>query len=259
MNKTRMNEGALEAKKLLDELGCHSPGDMSMEEIAWSCGLMVTTKDMDGSEGRILMNKDSAIISLNSTIRYQPKINYILAHEIGHARMHRELEFFADTDVSLAEWLACGQHETSANQFAAELLMPSDPFSRKVKSKKLSLQLIDEVSAYFGASKTATFLRYRDLGDFPVMIIFIEHGIIKWKSHSLDFPFKWISLKSKVPVFSVAGDYYHKGNVETKPVKIDVLEWFPEDFTALKQPTQKLWEQCFPSGKDDIVTCIWTS
>lgn len=253
-----MNNAALRAKDLLDALGYTTPKDMSMEEIGWACDLIVTRKEMDGSEGRILMNKDSGIITINSTIGYQPKINYIVAHEIGHARLHRNIAFFSDSDKTLAEWYANGNQEKEANDFACELLMPTYLFKDRVKRKKLDLNLIERTADYFGASKTATFLRYRDLGDYPVMVIFIENGLIKWKSPSEDFPFKWLTYGIPVPPYTVAGDYYYKGREESKPEKVDAIEWFPEDFNAQKNEKQKLWEQCFPATQNSIVTCLWT-
>ena len=254
-----MNNPALSARELLDSLGWTRPEDMSMEEIAWACGAIVKRKKMDGSEGRVLMNADAAVITVNAKIDYQPKINYIIAHEIGHACLHRnKFPLFADTDRTLAEWYANGDHESEANAFASELLMPAELFTRKVKRKKLELSLIENVASYFGASKTAAFLRYRELGDYPIMIVFIEHGLIKWKTCSHDFPFKWLPLHSKVPAWTVAGDYFNRGVKDQKPEKVDAIEWFPEDFNIRGNETQKLWEQCFPVSQDGILSCIWT-
>ncbi len=247
------------AISLLNDIGWTEPSDMSMEDIAWSCGLIVRFKEMDGSQGRILMSKDEAIITINNAITYQPKINYIIAHEIGHAQLHRHLFLFNDSDKTLSEWYAQGPHEKEANVFAAELLLPGDLFVRKVKNKKLELTLIEEVAAYFGASKTATFLRYKDLGQYPVMVIFVEDGIIKWKSHSHDFPYKWLIIGSKLPAYTVAGDYYYRQVEEKKPAKVDAIEWFPEDYACQKAEKAKLWEQCFPSTPNSIVTCLWTA
>ncbi len=252
-----MSSAALSAKTLLAEIGWSEPKDMTMEEIAWACGLIVTRKEMDGCEGRILTNKDSGIITINSNITYQPKVNYILAHEIGHSKLHREISFFSDNQKTLADWYSKGSHELEANQFAAELLLPTENFLARVNKRNLSVQLIEDVASYFGASKTATFLRYRDLGDFPLMVVFIEKGLVKWKTSSSDFPFQWLPLQSKLPECSVAGDYYYK-NVEAKsPEKINAIDWFPDDYRAQKDESQKLWEQCFPASKDSIVTCLW--
>jgi hypothetical protein len=254
-----MHNATISAVSLLNELGWSEPSDMSMEEIAWSCGLIVRFREMDGSQGRIIMSTDEAIITINSAITYQPKINYIIAHEIGHAKLHRQLLLFNDSERTLSDWYAQGRHEKEANGFASELLMPENLFKRKVKNKPLALPLIEEVANFFGASKTATFLRYRELGDFPVMIIFIEDGIIKWKTCSEDFPFKWLPLGSKLPPFTVAGDYFYKQVEEKRPAKVDAIEWFPEDYSCQKNSRTTLWEQCFPSTLDSIVTCLWTA
>jgi len=247
------------AVTLLNELGWREPSDMSMEEIAWSLGLLVRLKELDGSQGRILMNKDDGIITINSSITYQPKINYIIAHEIGHAQLHRHLALFNDNDKTLSEWYIQGPHEKQANTFAAELLMPADLFIRKAKNKKLSLPLIEEIACYFGASKTATYLRYKDMGLSPIMIVFIEDGIIKWKSCSQEFPYQWLPCGNKLPAYTVAGDYYYRQVEENKPAKVNAIEWFPEDYICQRAENPKLWEQCFPSTQNSIVTCLWVA
>lgn len=256
-----MNNSARRAQQLLNSLGYSQPSDLTIEEIAFACGFMVQYQQMDGSEGRIMMTDRDVLITVNSSISYQPKINYILSHEIGHGILHKGIvPSFKDNQKTLSEWYTNGMHETEANQFAAELLMPTDLFLKKIKNKKLSLSLIEEIAGYFGASKTATFLRYRDLGSFPVMIIFIEDGVIKWKSCSDDFPFKWIPYQSKLPALTVAGDYYYHKVKEDKPVKVDAIEWFPEDKYLLEGNEQtKLWEQCFPISSDAMLTCLWAA
>jgi Zn-dependent peptidase ImmA (M78 family) len=247
------------AISLLNKIGWREPADMLMEDIAWSYGLIVQFKEMDGSQGRILMTKDNGIITINSAISYQPKINFIIAHEIGHGQLHRHLAFFNDNDRTLSDWYINGPQEKEANVFAAKLLMPGDLFTKKVKNKKLSLPLIEEVAEYFGASKMATFLRYKDLGSFPVMVIFIENGIIKWKSNSDDFPYKWLTIGNKLPAYTVAGDYYYKKIEEKKPAKVTAIEWFPEDYACLKTENATLWEQCFPVNSNSLLSCLWTS
>lgn len=258
MIHTTSRKPASNADQLLEELGRPSPQDMSMEDIAWACGLIVRKAPMDGCEGRIIMDDHSGIITINESIDYQPKINYIIAHEIGHSRLHRGLRFFADTNKTLQEWYARGAHEYEANCFAAELLMPTVPFKKLVLKKNLSLQLVEQLSAYFGASKTAIYLRYRDLGEFPVMIVFIENGHIKWKTESADFPFKWLPYGSPVPPLSVAGDYFHNGVTESRPVKVAASEWFPDNYGVQRGEDRQLWEQCFPATRTSILTCLWT-
>jgi Zn-dependent peptidase ImmA (M78 family) len=254
-----MDNPVQSAISLLNRIGWKEPGDMSMEDIAWSCGLIVKYKEMDRSQGRIIMSQDEGIITVNSTISYLPKVNFILAHEIGHGQLHRHLLFFHDDNSTLSEWYENGPQEKEANTFAAELLMPSELFIKKVKNKKLDVSLIDEVAHYFGASKVATFLKYKDFGSFPVMVVFVEDGIIKWKSCSADFPYKWLTLGSRLPAYTVAGDYYYNQIEESKPTKVDAIEWFPEDFACQRDGNTKVWEQCFPTTSRSLFTCIWTA
>jgi Zn-dependent peptidase ImmA (M78 family) len=256
---TPTSDPARVAIALLNRMGWTEPSDMSMEDIAWSNGLIVKFARMDGSQGRILMSQKEGIITINESINYQPKINFIIAHEIGHAELHRRVSLFNDNEHTLNEWYATGSQEKEANLFATELLMPTDLFSRKVKRRKLELPLIEDVAEYFGASKTAAFLRYRDLGEYPVMIIFIEDGVIKWKSFSDDFPYKWLEYGSKVPAFTVAGDFLYRQVEEKRPVKVDAMEWFPDDYVCQKAEKPKLWEQCFPASSNSILTCLWTA
>lgn len=255
-----MTNAARAARDLLLSLGWSRPGDLSMEEIAWACGLMVTRKPMDGCEGRIVMSRDGGIISINSAIDFQPKINYILAHETGHSRIHAGIQpLFADNYRSLAEWYAKGPQEKEANEFATELLMPSEAYSKRVKGQRPSADVIGDTASYFGASRAATFLRYRDLGEFPVMVILVEKGVIKWKSPSTDFPFQWLTLGNSVPAFTVAGDYFYRNSKAAVPEKVYAIDWFPEDFRAQRNPKQQLWEQCSRFSDDAIVSCIWTT
>ncbi|WP_276483770.1 ImmA/IrrE family metallo-endopeptidase [Paraflavitalea pollutisoli] len=254
-----MSRPSREAQLLLDELGWSTPGDLTIEEMAYACGLMVQRKDMEGSDGHILMNGNMGIVNVKAAINYQPKINYVIAHEIGHARLHKHLSFFTDNKLTLNEWYAKGTHEKEANEFAAELLMPETLFKKKVSKEKLSVKLIENVAAYFGTSKTATFLRYREHGEYPVMVVFIENGVIKWKQHSNDFPYKWLPTGTPLPSYTVAGDHHYRGVIEPTPEKVHAIEWFPEDYTAQREPNRKLWEQCFPVGEKSLVTCIWTA
>lgn len=252
-----MNKPVQEALALLHRIGWSQPSDMSVEEIAWSCGLIVKFKEMDGSQGRILMNDREGIIAINRDITFQPKINYIISHEIGHAHMHRNSQLFSDNDRTLSEWYSSGPQEAEANRFAAELLMPHVLFRSQVAGRKLELSLIAGVAEYFGASKTATFLRYAELGDFPIMVIFIENGIIKWKRPSSDFPYQWMENGTALPPFTVAGDLHYHGIKENKPEKVDAIEWFPDDFQCQYDKNAKLWEQCYRAGPSGILTCLW--
>lgn len=253
-----MSRGSHKAQEFLNSIGWERPGDLSLRDMVWTVGAFIEEELLDGSEGRIIMNGETAIIKVNSRILYQPKKNFIIAHELGHFLLHRSLTpLFSETERTLAEWHKNGLHEKEANEFAAELLMPSRQFVDKVKGEKLSFPLIQDVADYFETSVTATFLRYKDLGDYPLMIIYSEKGIVKWKFPTRDFPFQYLPIGSKIPPYSVTGDLLYHHQKEDTPELVDAIEWFPEDFEIKYKRDWQLYEQCFEISSDSILTCLW--
>lgn len=249
---------AIAAIELRNSLGWINPCDFSLDIVAGSLGISIKEAKLRGAEGRIVMNGGNGIISINPEINNQQKINFIIAHEIGHFILHQDLLICSDTQKTLSEWHKKGPQETEANEFASELLMPSGIFVQKVHGQKLSLDLLEKVSSFFNVSKLAAFLKYVILGDYPVMVIYIERGVINWKRCSKDFPFHYLPIKSKVPVHTVAGDYFYHNSFESTPEKVDAIEWFPEDFEINHKKDWKLWEQCYRVSDEGIVSCLWT-
>lgn len=246
------------ANELRNSLGWVNPSDFTLDIVASSLGISIKETKIKGAEGRILMKGDTGIISINSDIDNQQRKNFIIAHEIGHFILHQDLLICFDTQKTLSEWHKKGPQETEANAFASELLMPSSHYIQKVKGRRLNIALIDEISSYFNVSMLATFLKYVTHGDFPLMVIYIENGIVKWKKCSTDFPFQYLQINSKVPVYTVAGDYFYQDSFESQPEKIDAIEWFPEDFEIEYKRDWKLWEQCYKVSGTGIVSCLWS-
>lgn len=247
------------AQELHHLLGWTKPSDFTLEEIASALGIIVKDVRIIGSEGRILIKGNSAILSISNSITLIGKRNFVLAHEIGHFILHKNaVAIFIDTNLTLSEWHKKGMQEQQANSFASELLMPEALFKKNFNNRKLNIGLIEEASDFFKTSLLATFLRYLSIGSYPIMVIYIEQKIVKWKQSSQDFPFTYLQIGSNVPPWTVAGDYFNKGKLESKPEKIDAIEWFPEDFQIQYKQDWKLWEQCYRVGKTGLVSCLWT-
>lgn len=246
------------ASELRVSIGWINPSDFTLDIVAESLGISIKDAPIKGSEGRIIRNVNHGIISINSDIKNLPKRNFIIAHEIGHFILHKDLLVFSDTHKTLSDWHQKGPQESEANEFASELLMPSDIYHSKVHGKKMNLTLMQDVSSYFNVSMLASFLKYITLGSFPVMVIYIENGLVKWKRFSNDFPFQFLRINSQVPAYTVAGDCFYHNNMESEPEKIDAIEWFPEDFQIKHKKDWKLWEQCYKVSENGLVSCLWT-
>ena len=94
------------AQNLLSEIGWASPLDFTLPEIANYLNINVREVPIFGSQGRILINNNSAIITINSDLTHEGKKNFVIAHEIGHFLMHKHIiSVFSDTQSTLSEWL----------------------------------------------------------------------------------------------------------------------------------------------------------
>jgi len=247
------------AQELHTMLGWTCPSDYTLDEIANALGIIVKSVPIKGCEGRILARGNTGVISVNEKISHVGKRNFVIAHEIAHFLLHKHLmNFFSDTDKTLSDWHQKGPHEREANAFASEFLMPVTLFKSKVVGKKLSIGLIEETSKFFNVSLLATFLRYTSYGSYPAMVIFMENGIVRWKQASTDFPFQWLPIGSNVPAWTVAGDHFFNNTHEDKPVKVNAIEWFPDDKQIKYKTDWKLWEQCYPISQTGLVSCLWT-
>lgn len=249
---------SLRARDFLSSIGYSQPNDLSIEEMVWSLGIILKDEKIEGSDGRILMDSDSAIITVNSEIKYQPRKNFIIAHELGHYFLHRNnTKFFSDTEKTLSDWKNNNSLETEANDFAKELLMPEFLFSPLCKGK-LSINLIKKLSGTFNSSITATVLRYKDLGDIPIAIIYLEKGIVNWSFYSHDFILQYLPKGSKVRPGTVAYDFiYNNVELSENPELIDAVDWFPEDFNIEKYSKWKFYEYCIPVSDLGLLVCLW--
>src|SRR6056297_3508110 len=79
------------ARDLLEGIGYTHPNDFTLDELIWYCNGIPKTEFLDNCSGRIVFGENKATITVNEEIRFQPKINFIKAHELGHLLLHKKL------------------------------------------------------------------------------------------------------------------------------------------------------------------------
>jgi len=142
---------------------------------------------------------------------------FTIAHELGH--------YFIDTHrIGLKNGLL-KPHPSHTNQkqfftiereadyFASCLLMPEPRFCKDIENKKFSFDVIDFLRKEYKVSRTACALRFVDIGNCPLMVVYAENNIIKWHHSSEDFPYKYLINDNIVPRNTVMGDYFNNNNV----------------------------------------------
>lgn len=259
-----MSKAISAVKAIYEECGITDPLQLPIEVIINSKNIIIKEEEIDGAEGRILMTENSGIITLNSSINFAPKKRFILAHELGHFELHRNLKKgFSDNDETLNHSYQknFSSEEVEANEFAAEFLMPTELFSKECKGKVFSHKVIDHLANRFKVSKTAAILKFvkKDNGNHPVFVVCCQDNKMKWFKKSDDW--RYYSLFNRglpPPPGTVAAEVFKKGISyygEEASQQIWRCDWFD---MKDEDENSKFYEYClFVPALNYMISIIW--
>ena len=259
-----MSKAITAVKRIYEDCGIADPMQLPSEVIISSKNIIIKEEDIDGAEGRILMNENSGIITIDSKIEFLPKKRFILAHELGHFELHRHLKKgFSDNDETLNHSYLTNfsVEEFEANEFASEFLMPTDLFSKECHKKVFNHKVIEQLASRFQVSKTAAILKFvkNGNGNHPVFVVCCQDNKMKWFKKSDDW--RYYSLFSKgapPPSGSVAADVFKKGISyygEEASQQIWKSDWF---LVRDDETDSKFYEYClFVPELNYMISLIW--
>jgi Zn-dependent peptidase ImmA (M78 family) len=168
----RADNPYVRAEQLLARLGIQS-APTPVEKIAKALGAHVRFSPFDEELSGMIYIKDGVpIIGVNS-LHHPNRQRYTIAHELGHLELHRQLitgEVHVDKNFPVLmrdPKSAKGTEllEIQANQFAAELLMPSTLIGQALAGKNFDIDdegPIEELAKKFRVSKQALGYRIRN-------------------------------------------------------------------------------------------------
>jgi Zn-dependent peptidase ImmA (M78 family) len=252
-----ISKSARIAQELLKKYHIKDTSKLDLFGLVFSENALIDEKPIKGAEGRIVTLGNKSMIIINSNIDNEAKKRFVVAHELGHFKMHKDLSpFYNCSEQEFFNWHQHGSHETEANQFAVELLMPNKAFIEKSNDYNVfNLNTLKCLSDQFKTSLTATALRYSDIGKVSIATIFSQDNEVKWYSINPNFRYKYIKVNRPVPNGSVAHNFFSKGNVSDKPTGILAKTWFNDNF--IKQDSY-FYEQCLPINKiNAVLSIIW--
>jgi hypothetical protein len=90
--------------------------------------------------------------------------------------------------------------------------MPEVRFCKDIAGKKFNAGIIDLLKTEYKVSRTACALRFADIGNCPIMVIYAENGRIRWQYSSDDFRYKYLINGNIVPKNTVMGEYFYENN-----------------------------------------------
>ncbi|MGE0251230.1 MAG: ImmA/IrrE family metallo-endopeptidase [Dongiaceae bacterium] len=147
--------------------------------------------DCEGMLCRVPGKKEWKII-YNNSIRSKGRVNFTVAHELGHYLLHRtsSSKDIKCTYYDMMSWdSAYGKREAEANEFASYFLMPRDLFEAQIKNNKITLHLMQHIANYFEVSLTAAILRWLKFTNKRAMLVIGKDGFVDW-AWSSEFLYK---------------------------------------------------------------------
>lgn len=147
--------------------------------------------DIEGVEGFLGKSKKTNTwgIGYSQSIREPGKINFTVAHELGHYMLHRadrdrivcvsdDMSDFSKDDKSFANI------EQEANEFSSYLLMPIHDFRKQVNGHRATLELVDHCARRYDATITAAAIKFISFSEKALVVIAAKDGTVKWSSSS---------------------------------------------------------------------------
>ncbi len=170
----RPNHASAEALRILEECNITEP-PVDVGAVARRLGATVTYEVFKEDLSGVLVKKPGHIVIGVNSFHAKSRQRFTVAHECGHLMLNHKGEVFVDQTVMRRDARssqAADPHEIAANQFAAELLMPTHFVIAAVqrwqtKRPEQSPSLLVEVLAQeFQVSPQAMEYRLTNLGMF---------------------------------------------------------------------------------------------
>jgi Zn-dependent peptidase ImmA (M78 family) len=153
--------------------------------------ISVKGADLPGFEGALVKSKGKRNgwgIIYNNQVRSPGRINFTLAHELGHYLLHRTAypEGLTCGEQEVVRWDSeYGQVEQQANVFASNVLMPLDDFRRQIPDDaKVGLDMISHCADRYKVSLIAATLRWLSYTQKRGVIVVSRDGFILWSRAS---------------------------------------------------------------------------
>ena len=133
-------------------------------------------------------NRQEWMIVYNTAIGHPGRINFTLAHELGHYLIHRHTLSTGRIECSERDIFSGNADNTTleqeANTFAAYLLMPTRDFCEQIHGESFSFDLMSHCADRYDVSLTATVLRWLNVTQQRAVVVLSEDGFMHWSKPS---------------------------------------------------------------------------
>ena len=245
------------ANALVARLGINGPPNL--HHVCDRLGLRIKEVPSNAFDGVLIRDRvaTKGIIGIRESIRESSRKRFTIAHEIGHFVMpgHKHLPNACESVRIDSYGPRVPVAEREANQFAAELLLPSKVVGETFRSCEPSLEAVSNIAQQFLTSFSATARRTVDLRDDGCAVIWQENGRISWvyKDRSR-FPF--FLAEDAIPVKDPNCDNVSSNrNIALSLRKVDPAHWLSE--RDAENITDLFEESRYLPSYNAVISLLW--
>ena len=135
-------------------------------------------------DGYLICSEGVKLIFVSNTITNVHRKQFIIAHEIGHFMLHRE-QMYCCSEISIESQQRVNSlsQEQQANEFASELLLPTDVLTMQLPSEHLSFAFISNIANKYNVSVTMAAMKaVKHSRTKEEILLCYENNTIKWYS-----------------------------------------------------------------------------
>jgi hypothetical protein len=187
-----------------------------------------------------------------------------LAHELGH--------FWIPTHQRVGPTLKCADAdlrarstdsrviEWEANDFAAELLMPTKLFAADIRHRPVTFSSVEKLASadMYNVSRTAAAWRFVQLTREPCALVMTVDGLVSWVARSPAFRYRIVERQQPLGKGTVAAALNRGEATSGAAEKVAPYEWLDAP-TDESQPPFELFESaCLIPSLHQVLSLVWT-
>jgi hypothetical protein len=183
-----MENSEILAGLLVERLGVRGKPDLSA--IAREFGLRIREVDSEGFDGALVTasGQRGGIIGVKASLREATRKRFTIAHEIGHFLLPGHERPSVCPPQTLEAWgLGVPKPELEANEFAAELLLPTKYVRSMLVHRFPDFPAIRRTAAEYETSLAAAVRKFLRLTDHVCAMVWSQEGQIVWSKRSEGF------------------------------------------------------------------------
>lgn len=191
--------------------------------------------EISGIEGMLKKNGSGSgwFLLYDKTVKVKGRINFTIAHELGHYLLHRidagEFEC-GQSDMLKYDSPESVSREKEANLFASYLLMPISDYKQQIERQIVNLDLIGRCAERYGVSLTSATLKWIEFTDEVAVVVVARDDFVLWSFPSTKARKLSISCKRGTPIPDAVLERFKRFSLvgENSNTRVPPGVWHPQ-------------------------------